>query len=323
MLSDHDITRVAEVFGSHVLKMSATGFSQMPCPLAPWKHSNGIDKNPSFGVNRSGFSHCFACGFAGDLDQLADEIVRVSGGEHSYDLNVVEGLSTYVKESGAFDFSGVGDYDSKSETYKDYIFPDWWIDSFEHAHKNDEAMTYLASREGGPISELAAEVMDLRYDSYRRRVCFPLRDKKWNLIGLHGRAIDDDAKLKYMVYKHQDQCSTQSAWGENWLDFEEKIVIAESVFDGARVFQVYPNVWSPLTASVTKIRLDRLSEGYRFLTLFDNDEAGDEARKKTGKMLGRENVRHLYPKDDAGSMSVYQVADLLEGHVRLRDNFLV
>ena len=68
------------------------------CPLAPWTHAGGLDRNPSFGVHEgTGVSgvHCFSCGFSGGMMQLVRKY-----GKHA----VEDGLMTDEDVKQLIDF---------------------------------------------------------------------------------------------------------------------------------------------------------------------------------------------------------------------------
>src|SRR5262245_13841198 len=53
------------------------GWTVASCPLAPWTHDGGTDKNPAFAVRKElgdAFTHCFACGWHGAQSDLVTEM---------------------------------------------------------------------------------------------------------------------------------------------------------------------------------------------------------------------------------------------------------
>lgn len=72
------IRTVLEQLGSKVGD-TKRGYVHASCPLAPFRHEKGVDNNPSFGVvynsaeahKMEGHSHCFSCGYSGDLREIA------------------------------------------------------------------------------------------------------------------------------------------------------------------------------------------------------------------------------------------------------------
>lgn len=93
------ITELLAQLGCAKVRASATGV-RATCPLAPYTHAGGRDRNPSFGVKvseeeASSFS-CFSCGASGgDLKELLWALEAKSGADMSSLLRFV-----WTKETG-------------------------------------------------------------------------------------------------------------------------------------------------------------------------------------------------------------------------------
>lgn len=295
---------------------------QAACPLSPWRHQNGTDKNPSFGVRvMPGESrvYCLACGFSGTQ---YDVLVQLRAHEVDVDFASALEVGEEAEESagigGSFDSPG---YEEALERKNDeHIYPDWFLDVFEPAYALGVVHPYL---EGRRVPYEVAEFLDLRYDPHRRRVLFPVRDSCKRLRGLHGRAIEIpcggepwERQLKYKAYPFDGRANLHVWLGEHWADLERPVVIAESVFDLARVLEVYDNVVSPLTASVGTDRLRRLAGVRQVVTLFDEDKAGALARERVAGMRGARVSHVRLPEGtDAADSDPEELARLLAPHV--------
>lgn len=60
-----------------------TDWVRASCPLAPWKHENGTDRNPSFGIHAADdgkvpMYNCFSCGSSGTLYRLLHNLTWLS-----------------------------------------------------------------------------------------------------------------------------------------------------------------------------------------------------------------------------------------------------
>ncbi len=154
----------------------------------------------------------------------------------------------------------------------------------------------------------------MRWDAFRKRICFPVRDDQGRLRGLHGRDATGENSLPYLMYPHEHQTNPHIWLGEHYCDPEKTVVIAESVFDLARVYEHYTNVISPLTASLSKAKIDRLAGISAIVTLFDEDKAGMRARDKLTKYLSKVELLHVSPceAEDAADLTSEEMRALLE-----------
>ncbi len=305
LLGEHEVERGEEWHNTH-------------CPLAAWDHQRGTDRNPSFGLKDGpGESrcYCFSCQFSGGqtmlLFQLRD---RLRGQVHSIDIKGAMQMIVEVEE-GAEDLA-IDEWKTGPKVEPDRAFDEDWLDRLEPAYRNGMVHPYLEGR-GVPYSVAAA--WDLRYMVGEERVCFPVRNWVGDLVGLHGRAVLPGADLPYRVIKYRGMKNLQAWLGEDKVDVGKPVVFAESVFDLARVYQVYRNVMCPLSASLGQVKILRVSrclEG--IVTYFDADQAGDIARRKIGQVLHDRPLTHVVPSgQDPGEMSPQQVAKQLEGLVDL------
>ena len=276
-----------------------------PCPLAEQKHEKGTDSNPSFGVElKPGESrvYCFSCGYGASQTGLTMYLARHGG---NVDPTASFALINQAIEDGELELEP-GDYESNVfGKADDHFYPEWLLDALEPAYNPPEVDVaevhpYLGSR---AVSWLVAEKLDIRYDSFRDRIVFPVRDFQGRLRGLHGRACGDD-DLKYLMYQFQERTNPHVWLGEHLLpeDDEKPIVIAESCFDMARALELYPHVASPLKAMPSLTQLKRFDFLKRIVTLFDGDKAGDTARMKLRSVYPAAEIVDVIPETDAADM---------------------
>ena len=165
------------------------------------------------------------------------------------------------------------------------------------------AKKYLAERAVTPAS---AEQLDLRADTDQRRICFPVRDFKRRLVGLHGRAVDAHTEPRYRMYLQAGKNNPIVWLGEDWVDLNQPIVVVEGPFDLASVKRVYDNVVSPLFVNPSFAKMKRMTDALEWVTLYDRGAGGDAGRDKVSKLLGHDHViTHLHPpkgRKDPGEM---------------------
>lgn len=306
------------------LNSKATGFRngwvQAHCPVV-WNHG-GKDAHPSFGVkettNRKSICHCWSCGAGGDLLDLVYDIRKHLKQEFvdGYDLPTALQLIAAELDELDIDPSSIPDYDAAPEK-KELVFPDSWLASFKSATHFTDAMKYLHSR---GIPNAWVEKHDIRYDPQQKRVCFPYRNFKGELMGVQGRSLDPDSNLRYYQYGYLGHRNGHVWMGEDSVNLDMPVVLCEGPFDRASIMRVYPNVVASFTSGVSKEKLMRVSDAVDIVTLYDYGNGGDAARGFVDKYLKKVPRHHCIPseeEDDAGSMGVPQLVAHLQDHVKL------
>ncbi|MDG5496987.1 hypothetical protein [Niveispirillum sp. BGYR6] len=293
--------RFLTALGIQPLPSRRAGWVVTRCPLAPLRHQRGTDNNPSFGFRvgaGGGRCHCLACGYSGTLARLVADLrqaVQHQGLALAADFAAAEALIEAAGgQAGGLSLGDTGpDIEALANGARaaEHLFPEWWLNQFPPAHHQGQLHPYLQAR---GVDIATAIALDIRFDAGRQRICFPIRDFNGFLRGLHGRSILPDGQPRYLMYRHGGQ-NCPSIWhGESWLDPDRPVLIVESVFDAARVFPHYPNVVDPLTADLMPEKIRRLSGCAEYLLLFDNDPAGQAARRKLRQAWAGARLRDLY-----------------------------
>lgn len=291
------------------------------CVLAPWTHQSGKDAHPSFAIqldpNNESHYNCFSCG-GGDLITLVHRMVSYGATSPQYDLKTAMALAV---EDGDRPVSfHVKEWGERVESEPYVTYPELWLSSFMPAIQSPRATKYLHKR---GLSDSVITALDLRYDTEKNAVCFPIRDFDGVLCGLRARRLSPtEEQPRYHIYKTGTGQHNRLVWyGEHWLDFDKPVVMCESVFDVASVFRVYENVCAPMTAGFTEDRAKRMRQAVEIVTLFDEDKAGDGARRRINKFLPATPVTHVHPpegKKDAGEMTTAELRELLSSLVKLK-----
>lgn len=293
------------------------------CPLAPWTHKSGTDTNPSFGVkadpnaNDSPYN-CWACGGGHSITHLIATMRMRGAKPPKYNL------------AGATDFFASRDYPFSLDILPfdkagdaplvDQIFPEEWLQSFARAEVVPDAVDYLASRN---VNLDTCKGFDIRWDSKRKAVAFPIFSIDGKCLGLHGRYVnpptnDKGTKIRYHSYGFGPDSNIRNkhAWyGEWYLREDIPVIMVESVFDTVSVSRVYPNVIAPLSAGMNADKIKRIK--YRvgeILTFFDFGEAGDMARNKIDSVFNGQVLHHCIPTDtrDPGDMTVAELKEHID-----------
>lgn len=298
------------------------GWVEGPCPLAPWKHANGKDAHPSFGIKsedkKKSICKCLSCGFGGDLMDL---LFQVSGLKKKQDA--VGYKMAYAAQLVASEFDdmecdvhGIPEYgDEKPKA--ELVFPESWLESFKSATKFSVAMEYLHSR---GVSNVTIDALDVRYDPLQHRIGFPFRNFKGQLMGVQGRSLDKITDLRYYHYGYHGTRNLHAWMGENTLDMDKPVVLCEGPFDYAAIYPVYPNVAASFTSGLSVEKCKRLGDAESIITLYDYGAGGNAARKRLREVLKGIPVKHVIPteqQDDAGNMSLAEITAALKGLVEL------
>jgi 5S rRNA maturation endonuclease (ribonuclease M5) len=207
---------------------------------------------------------------------------------------------------------------AKPNTHDPY-FPESWLQAYRSAEKVSVAMKYLMGR--GVALETIIR-MDIRFDPYSDRVCFPIRDYTGQLRGMQGRGIRPDAKPKYLFYTYEQQsCGREVLLGEDMVDPTRPVLLVEGAFDMAKLMPSTKQVLVLWGASVNAQRIERLKKFPKIYTLLDNDAAGDNARKALKQStLPVTNLKVPEQYKDVGEMpdpALHQYAELVDSYASI------
>jgi len=243
------------------------------CLFAPWLHAHPEDPKRSMGVSAEsgGFStvRCFNCGEHGGLLEAVQKLRQLG----FVPLGSWEDIATLiVKETEDFTVES-----PKLDIKPDQVipFPEEYLNGFWHPYHQKEGYLYLKSR---GIDMKMIDELDIRWDPLEKRVCFPIRDAQQRLVGLRGRAVNKDVDLPYKAYRWNKIYNPQVWYGEEWVDPDHPVVLTEGIFDALSVYRVYKNVMSPLSAAVSKKRLDHNLSAFvsGIIIMFDSDIGGQK-----------------------------------------------
>jgi hypothetical protein len=317
--ADHIKAMLACLNSKVEYKQRRTGWVVATCPFAPWLHSGGRDRNASFGVAlpqtaRKQMYTCFSCGSVGRIESLPFDVrehLRKSKREGYAIGKAIAVLAADEDEPIEIDLP---DYDEPiPDPGEVIVWPEFFLESFKSVFSSEAALAYLGTRQ---ITHTEISYLDLRYDTQRQRVCFPIRDFDGKLVGLHGRHISDHP-MRYYAYGYEDRRNKLPWLGEQWVDFDEPVLLVESVFDLASVLRVYPNSMCALSSGMSEDKIKRIDQGVLFVTLFDLGTGGDHARESLTEHLRTAHHHITPPKEDPGEMDVDALVSTLGAYLSL------
>ncbi|MBA3774193.1 MAG: DNA primase [Ramlibacter sp.] len=303
---------VVEIVGRYVqLKKGGANFMGL-CPF----HG---EKSPSFSVSPSKqFYHCFGCGKNGNAIGFLMEHAGMNFVEAVKDLAGQYAMQVPEEDASPQDRAKAAQQREKQATLTDVL--EKAGDAYrKHLKSSPRAIDYLKGRGlSGEIARqfglgyapegwrglasvfpsyddpllaesglvIVSEDEDKRYDRFRDRVMFPIRNVKGECIGFGGRVLGDE-KPKYL---NSPETPVFSKGRELYGLFEARnalrehgyVLVTEGYMDVVALAQLgFPNAVATLGTACTPDHVQKL---FRFtdsvVFSFDGDEAGRRAARK-------------------------------------------
>ena len=302
---------IVEVVGRYVqLRKAGANFVGL-CPF----HT---EKSPSFNVNPARqFYHCFGCGKSGDAIRFLMEHTGANFVEATKELAGEYGLEVPEDDASPAERERAAKAREKHLTLTDVL--EKAGEAYrKHLKNSPRAVAYLKGRglsgeiakrfgmgyapEGwrtlagvfpdysDPLLEESGLVIagedNKRYDRFRDRVMFPIRNVKGECIGFGGRVLGDE-KPKYL---NSPETPVFSKGRELYGLFEARgvlrefgfVLVTEGYMDVVALAQLgFPNAVATLGTACTPDHVQKL---FRFadsvVFSFDGDEAGRRAARK-------------------------------------------
>lgn len=299
---------------------------QICCPRPHYRYDekSGImaehyERRPSLGISvESGVFNCLACGFKGRIEALNAEIMG---------MDIYESIK-FLSERYDFDADGerviekeakkLSDYDDKlpkKSALKEF-------DDEYYAPFVENGCDYFEGR-GYKKSILAK--YQFGYDRLQKRAVFPIRNESGKIVGMVGRDVTDESKVKFMVYNYDRNLEIEG-WDKGLVVHfskprkNDKVFVVESGQDVPWGDQIgmteYTDVASILGSKITERQVEILS-GYSEVVLgLDNDYAGEKGTERAIEMFqGRTKVSVAkYPdgKKDLGDCNSDEAYDMFQ-----------
>lgn len=206
-MKESSIREILAELGIDAAHLSPTGWLICSCPFAQATHQYGTDRRPSFGVkvdlgSPSAYK-CFTCHEHGLFTGLPIRLGTLLGDPGMY--KQVRNRAVFLESVTLPDFDeGVAAQTVESLRVLDVAM----LDIYPSPMDSEASRKYLLER---GVSEHAALVMDLRFDSKENRILFPLFSRDRELLGFSGRSIlsplpDDVPKIKTYAGVKTDRC---------------------------------------------------------------------------------------------------------------------
>jgi 5S rRNA maturation endonuclease (ribonuclease M5) len=302
-------------------KSQRPGWFSGTCPFR-WRHQDG--HGGEFGIStdpkKKSIYKCLSCGAFGDLTDL---LLDIQAGLRKHpelrkNFNLLPASQMVADEFADMELKpeDIPDFEAPLER-NEVLFPEQWLKSFRPIFTFPDAVQYCRGR---GLSTDVLEQLDVRYDPQQRRVCFPFRNFKGELMGLQGRSTDKDPALRYFQYGWHGHRNMHVWLGEQWVNQDLPVVLCEGPFDLAKIFMVYPNVCASFTSGLSRAKVRRLADSDSIITFYDFGSGGDAAREAIDQYMKGTPILHIIPSDedgDAGAMRPEEIAEALCDHVEL------
>lgn len=314
----YHLIRVLNLLGIHEDAARSSGDKVVaPCPFAPFYHSKGSDKKPSFAafpndMGKSGFI-CLSCHQQGTVRHLVTELGRLDPeNDTAAALQLVEDAeSNNEMDDDLFE-------DLKKRHLEKFDSPEtvkWdegYSDIFESAWGHPRAREYLVRRR---ISQRTCNQLNLLYDDIQDRILFTAFDAEGGFFGFTGRYIGEDPPPALPGQpepipppKVRDYASFEKKYivlGENIWTPDKPLILVEGLFDYARMYELgintRYNIGCLLGSELTIQKANKIvALGVPTYLFFDNDDAGQAGIYGRGTKAGA--IEHLL-----GHMSLFTV----------------
>ena len=183
------------------------------------------------------------------------------------------------------------------------------IDSIRIDYDSDEIHLLDTMLERG-FNKETLKYLEIGFSKIKERVVIPVRDSKYKVVGLIGRAIHDWQDPRYLYNKGFKRADVLFNI-QNAKKYEECIVV-EGSLDCAKVIQSgYQNCVATLGAKVSDHQVTMLKKWFDKIVIFsDRDDAGDSMRDAIIRSCeGKELSQMLIPEHakDPGEMSEQEI----------------
>jgi DNA primase len=281
------LLEILEELEVDVVNETATGWLLVHCPLSPWLHASGRDRNPDcfIKIDPDGISgfHCFACKSKGRLATLARKLEHYRKADYRKIIMRCDAAET-PDDFGSYEREFVAKPPAAPLDKVAYMsmYPTAWDET--------KSRDYLQQR---GISRKTSEKLDLLFDPEESRVLFPVFDYKGDLFGFSGRSVltkqrieeINEARLKRGVtgyrphrdYNFRKECVLL---GEHLVEDKKPMAIFEGLFAYAHAHEIgagkYANPVATLGSSCSNQQKEILVDhGCALYWFYDPDLAGD------------------------------------------------
>lgn len=255
---------------------SAGAWGTVSCPLAPFTHGGGRDKNPSMMVSvDEGRSHakCLSCQFSGGVRSLAEEMYRHGG----ITADELEDLKYFILLEETKHYEQL-----KMEGGLQPEIRGSMIEDLGRRHP------YWTTERGLKAATIRSWGLGFSYEEMRALV--PFWDLSGSLVGVVGRDVTGESDRKYMIYPAGFDRG-RYLFGEHRITGrEEAVLMVEGYMDAVTASEYLPEnigVVAVGSAMPTDEQLRRVALlAPEVILALDSDVSGTIAAAKSRRKLG-------------------------------------
>jgi Toprim domain-containing protein/DNA primase-like protein len=308
------IIQLLHGLGCGKITVGHNGWVRSECPFARWRHASTRDVHPSFAIKidieSSSSYRCLACHAVGDLMVLLFSVSKRTGRDLSdlfrlvqvHDQPSAEFLTrklAHVPKTRTGDASGywgtkqdtrtiagikvsAGSALFLPETLKLPTLPEEALDPIRALPP--EIYCYLTGPKRN-LSPASVASWELGWHAFMRRIAIPIRDCQGNLVGISGRAFDEDQQPKFLhsLGFRRDYY----LYGENRIRRNQRGFLCEGFFDAIYLHQNGYNTVAMLGSYLSKFQIEKLVTFFTDVMIVpDGDVPGKEAAIRAEQVLG-------------------------------------
>lgn len=289
------IVELADLLGVRTAPPKKT-YVLMECPLAPITHKKETDNTPSLSVlvkddDRSGWI-CHSCGSKGTLPGLVIQWSLYTRKDATAALDLIEKEENSIEAvCGRVDRKWDEKWKKRDEEAVSGV--DFEVFSEEElAPFLGKVPRYIVDR---GFSLETCKAWQLGYDkewrdpdtgANRPRVVIPIRRVDGKLVGMAGRAIDDEKNQKYWNYWNFHK--SKYLFGQHMATPETPlVVVVEGEFGVLRWWEHEINVVGLMGSHPSDAQFEMLACYETLFLALDKDNAGFKGRDEIHKRLGK------------------------------------
>lgn len=337
-MDNRDLEKLLEGLGCKQIR-SRGKWLKATCPMAPWTHSSGVDKHPSFALGLEGDAKghfgCLACNRRGTVVDLLFTMQKLSGRSYSHLMDYARGFlipesddlsdklktATYLPRPPR-SVAGIelpARMADVLEAEPPVIIPESALEPFQFIPP--PIMDFLRDLRG--LSDDSIHRWGLCWHPGRRRVILPVRDLDGKLVCLTGRSVDEYNRPKYLhstgfkkelyLFGEHHVAVRVQALGKRL----PRLAVVEGHFDAIWLDQCgFPAValMGTYLSAVQKKKLARFADSV--VIIGDGDKAGWEMNSRCVTQLEADMPTFAYrldegrDPDDMGTLELRQVFEL-------------
>lgn len=331
-MDEEGIKTILEGMGLHRIHTGDNGiWVRSSCPFI-YRHSNAVDRHPSFGVSihpdKPSTYTCFTCKRKGPLSVLLKKAEDHLGRKYDDELHRM------AESDGAFNAAYLQDKLKKAELWNPSITVNGVRISKKKAESGPVTCQFsedeLASMRGlslevmlyltGPDRKLTQETVDLwelGWNPVRSRIMIPIRDAEGKLLACSGRLFGQDKTKKNPKYMHSKGFRRDFVlFGEHLKTKSRKCYLVEGFFHTIYMYQLgYRNVLGVMGVYLSEIQEKKVKKWFdEVVVLADGDKAGTEMADRVADALKGDcvvRVAHCEPGMDANDLSPEEIEELV------------